>query len=168
MDGVCDDDLCWLQLDDFRMLLIKHIDPSRITPYLRQCQVIFLHRPPFCASPPVVCSSFLILPCGRIGIFVDVVSSLSGDHCWRRRAALQWSNPCSQETKSWYVVIKGIMVKSKAGDVRCTKWLYVKCCDFWKEHWGIQQPHYLTSRHTVKWQLETLTIQLFLYMKVQN
>ncbi|XP_072243215.1 caspase recruitment domain-containing protein 9 isoform X2 [Leuresthes tenuis] len=40
MDSVCEDDLCWLQLDDFRMLLIKTIDPSRITPYLRQCQVI--------------------------------------------------------------------------------------------------------------------------------
>uniref|UniRef100_A0A3P9PUN7 Caspase recruitment domain-containing protein 9 n=1 Tax=Poecilia reticulata TaxID=8081 RepID=A0A3P9PUN7_POERE len=37
---VSEDDLCWLQLDDFRMLLIKTIDPSRITPYLRQCQVI--------------------------------------------------------------------------------------------------------------------------------
>ncbi|XP_045890773.1 caspase recruitment domain-containing protein 9 [Micropterus dolomieu] len=40
MDGVSEDDLCWLQLDDFRMLLIKTIEPSRITPYLRQCQVI--------------------------------------------------------------------------------------------------------------------------------
>ncbi|XP_050925446.1 caspase recruitment domain-containing protein 9 isoform X2 [Lates calcarifer] len=40
MEGVCEDDLCWLQLDDFRMLLIKTIEPSRITPYLRQCQVI--------------------------------------------------------------------------------------------------------------------------------
>ncbi|XP_015250591.1 PREDICTED: caspase recruitment domain-containing protein 9 isoform X1 [Cyprinodon variegatus] len=40
MEGVSEDDLCWLQLDDFRMLLIKNIDPSRITPYLRQCQVI--------------------------------------------------------------------------------------------------------------------------------
>ncbi|XP_042337410.1 caspase recruitment domain-containing protein 9 [Plectropomus leopardus] len=40
METVCEDDLCWLQLDDFRMLLIKTIDPSRITPYLRQCQVL--------------------------------------------------------------------------------------------------------------------------------
>lgn len=40
MEGVSEDDLCWLQLDDFRMLLIKNVDPSRITPYLRQCQVI--------------------------------------------------------------------------------------------------------------------------------
>ncbi|XP_036955485.1 caspase recruitment domain-containing protein 9 [Acanthopagrus latus] len=40
MDDVYEDDLCWLQLDEFRMLLIKNIDPSRITPYLRQCQVI--------------------------------------------------------------------------------------------------------------------------------
>ncbi|KAM3611737.1 uncharacterized protein V6R79_023345 [Siganus canaliculatus] len=38
MDGVCEDDLCWLQLDDFRMLLIKTIDPSRITPYLRHVE----------------------------------------------------------------------------------------------------------------------------------
>ncbi|XP_075879223.1 caspase recruitment domain-containing protein 9 isoform X3 [Nelusetta ayraudi] len=38
--GVSEDDLCWLQLEDFRMLLIKNIEPSRITPYLRQCQVI--------------------------------------------------------------------------------------------------------------------------------
>ncbi|XP_068166772.1 caspase recruitment domain-containing protein 9 [Antennarius striatus] len=40
MEAVCEDDLCWLQLDDFRMILIKTIEPSRITPYLRQCQVI--------------------------------------------------------------------------------------------------------------------------------
>ncbi|XP_071370575.1 caspase recruitment domain-containing protein 9-like, partial [Centroberyx affinis] len=40
MDGVCEDDLCWLQLDEFRLLLIKTIEPSLITPYLRQCQVI--------------------------------------------------------------------------------------------------------------------------------
>uniref|UniRef100_UPI003AAF81DF LOW QUALITY PROTEIN: caspase recruitment domain-containing protein 9 n=1 Tax=Centroberyx gerrardi TaxID=166262 RepID=UPI003AAF81DF len=40
MEGVCEDDLCWLQLDEFRLLLIKTIEPSLITPYLRQCQVI--------------------------------------------------------------------------------------------------------------------------------
>ncbi|AWP07749.1 putative coiled-coil domain-containing protein 180 isoform 3 [Scophthalmus maximus] len=40
MDSVGEDDLCWLQLEDFRMLLIKTIEPSRISPYLRQCQVI--------------------------------------------------------------------------------------------------------------------------------
>ncbi|KAM8886959.1 LOW QUALITY PROTEIN: caspase recruitment domain-containing protein 9 [Spinachia spinachia] len=40
METACDDDLCWLKLDDFRMILIKTIEPSRITPYLRQCQVV--------------------------------------------------------------------------------------------------------------------------------
>ncbi|XP_040051645.2 caspase recruitment domain-containing protein 9 isoform X2 [Gasterosteus aculeatus] len=40
METVCEDDLCWLQLDDFRMILIKTIEPWRITPYLRQCQVV--------------------------------------------------------------------------------------------------------------------------------
>ncbi|KAM3867583.1 caspase recruitment domain-containing protein 9 [Diretmus argenteus] len=40
MEGVCEDDTCWLQVDEYRLLLIKNIDPSLITPYLRQCQVI--------------------------------------------------------------------------------------------------------------------------------
>ncbi|XP_056134084.1 caspase recruitment domain-containing protein 9 [Lampris incognitus] len=42
VQGVCvsDDDACWLQLEDHRLLLIKSIEPSLITPYLRQCQVI--------------------------------------------------------------------------------------------------------------------------------
>lgn len=35
-----DDEECWMQLDDFRMLLIKTIEPSRIIPYLRQCRVL--------------------------------------------------------------------------------------------------------------------------------
>lgn len=29
-----------MQLEDYRMLLIKSIEPSRITPYLRQCKVL--------------------------------------------------------------------------------------------------------------------------------
>lgn len=43
MDGVDDLDLeedCWSQLEDYRLLLIKTIEPSRITPYLRQCRVL--------------------------------------------------------------------------------------------------------------------------------
>uniref|UniRef100_A0AAY4BQ85 CARD domain-containing protein n=1 Tax=Denticeps clupeoides TaxID=299321 RepID=A0AAY4BQ85_9TELE len=35
-----DDDECWAQLEDYRLLLIKNIEPSRITPYLRQCKVL--------------------------------------------------------------------------------------------------------------------------------
>ncbi|XP_074871547.1 caspase recruitment domain-containing protein 9 [Carettochelys insculpta] len=35
-----DDEMCWNNLDNFRVKLISVIDPSRITPYLRQCKVI--------------------------------------------------------------------------------------------------------------------------------
>ncbi|XP_065593391.1 caspase recruitment domain-containing protein 9 isoform X2 [Cyrtonyx montezumae] len=35
-----DDETCWNSLESFRVKLISVIDPSRITPYLRQCQVI--------------------------------------------------------------------------------------------------------------------------------
>ncbi|XP_057214732.1 caspase recruitment domain-containing protein 9 isoform X3 [Triplophysa rosa] len=35
-----EDDECWARLEDYRMLLIKSIEPSRITPYLRQCKVL--------------------------------------------------------------------------------------------------------------------------------
>ncbi|OXB76346.1 UNVERIFIED_CONTAM: hypothetical protein H355_006757 [Colinus virginianus] len=34
------DEACWNSLENFRVKLISVIDPSRITPYLRQCQVI--------------------------------------------------------------------------------------------------------------------------------
>ncbi|KFV76154.1 Caspase recruitment domain-containing protein 9 [Struthio camelus australis] len=35
-----DDETCWNNLENFRVKLISVIEPSRITPYLRQCQVI--------------------------------------------------------------------------------------------------------------------------------
>ncbi|XP_077188037.1 caspase recruitment domain-containing protein 9 [Paroedura picta] len=35
-----DDESCWNNLEDFRVKLISVIDPSKITPYLRQCRVI--------------------------------------------------------------------------------------------------------------------------------
>ncbi|XP_036383458.1 caspase recruitment domain-containing protein 9 [Megalops cyprinoides] len=35
-----EDEECWVQLEDYRLLLIKTIEPSRITPYLRQCKVL--------------------------------------------------------------------------------------------------------------------------------
>ncbi|XP_074747729.1 caspase recruitment domain-containing protein 9 isoform X2 [Strix uralensis] len=35
-----DDETCWNNLENFRVKLISVIDPSRITPYLRQCKVL--------------------------------------------------------------------------------------------------------------------------------
>ena len=34
------DEECWSALESFRVKLISVIDPSRITPYLRQCKVL--------------------------------------------------------------------------------------------------------------------------------
>ncbi|XP_053818455.1 caspase recruitment domain-containing protein 9 isoform X2 [Vidua chalybeata] len=34
------DEICWNNLENFRVKLISVIDPSRITPYLRQCKVL--------------------------------------------------------------------------------------------------------------------------------
>ncbi|NWZ07364.1 CARD9 protein, partial [Agelaius phoeniceus] len=34
------DEICWNKLENFRVKLISVIEPSRITPYLRQCQVL--------------------------------------------------------------------------------------------------------------------------------
>uniref|UniRef100_A0A8C8FDC6 CARD domain-containing protein n=1 Tax=Oncorhynchus tshawytscha TaxID=74940 RepID=A0A8C8FDC6_ONCTS len=35
-----EDDECWVQLEEYRLLLTKTIEPSQITPYLRQCKVL--------------------------------------------------------------------------------------------------------------------------------
>ncbi|XP_070759811.1 caspase recruitment domain-containing protein 9 [Enoplosus armatus] len=68
MDGVCEDDLCWLQLDDFRMLLIKTIDPSRITPYLRQCQVISAEDEEQLFNDPA-----LVIRRRKVGALLDIL-----------------------------------------------------------------------------------------------
>ncbi|XP_004565883.1 caspase recruitment domain-containing protein 9 [Maylandia zebra] len=68
MDGVSEDDLCWLQLDDFRMLLIKTIDPSRITPYLRQCQVISAEDEEQLFNDPA-----LVIRRRKVGALLDIL-----------------------------------------------------------------------------------------------
>ncbi|XP_044051733.1 caspase recruitment domain-containing protein 9 isoform X3 [Siniperca chuatsi] len=68
MEGVCEDDLCWLQLDDFRMLLIKTIDPSRITPYLRQCQVISAEDEEQLFNDPA-----LVIRRRKVGALLDIL-----------------------------------------------------------------------------------------------
>ncbi|XP_006797614.1 caspase recruitment domain-containing protein 9 [Neolamprologus brichardi] len=68
MDEVSEDDLCWLQLDDFRMLLIKTIDPSRITPYLRQCQVISAEDEEQLFNDPA-----LVIRRRKVGALLDIL-----------------------------------------------------------------------------------------------
>ncbi|KAI3373030.1 hypothetical protein L3Q82_023465 [Scortum barcoo] len=68
MEGVCEDDLCWLQLDDFRMLLIKNIDPSRITPYLRQCQVLSAEDEEQLFNDPT-----LVIRRRKVGALLDIL-----------------------------------------------------------------------------------------------
>ncbi|XP_058492681.1 caspase recruitment domain-containing protein 9 [Solea solea] len=68
MDEVCEDDLCWLQLDDYRMLLIKTIDPSRITPYLRQCQVISAEDEEQLFNDPT-----LVIRRRKVGALLDIL-----------------------------------------------------------------------------------------------
>ncbi|XP_026178415.1 caspase recruitment domain-containing protein 9 isoform X2 [Mastacembelus armatus] len=68
MEAVSEDDLCWLQLDDFRMLLIKTIDPSRITPYLRQCQVISAEDEEQLFNDPT-----LVIRRRKVGTLLDIL-----------------------------------------------------------------------------------------------
>nr|XP_046242400.1 caspase recruitment domain-containing protein 9 isoform X2 [Scatophagus argus] len=68
MEGVCEDDICWLQLDDFRMLLIKTIEPSRITPYLRQCQVISAEDEEQLFNDPT-----LVIRRRKVGALLDIL-----------------------------------------------------------------------------------------------
>ncbi|XP_059193384.1 caspase recruitment domain-containing protein 9 [Centropristis striata] len=65
---VCEDDLCWLQLEDFRMLLIKTIEPSKITPYLRQCQVIGAEDEEQLFNDPA-----LVIRRRRVGALLDML-----------------------------------------------------------------------------------------------
>ncbi|XP_053277505.1 caspase recruitment domain-containing protein 9 isoform X1 [Pleuronectes platessa] len=68
MDSVSEDDFCWLQLDDHRMLLIKTIEPSRITPYLRQCQVICAEDEEQLFNDPA-----LVIRRRKVGALLDIL-----------------------------------------------------------------------------------------------
>ncbi|XP_076010451.1 caspase recruitment domain-containing protein 9 isoform X2 [Genypterus blacodes] len=65
---VCDEDVCWLQLEDFRMLLIRNIEPSRITPYLRQCQVISAEDEEQLFNDPT-----LVIRRRKVGALMDIL-----------------------------------------------------------------------------------------------
>ncbi|XP_029915374.1 caspase recruitment domain-containing protein 9 [Myripristis murdjan] len=68
MDSVCEDDVCWLQLDEFRLLLIKTIEPSIITPYLRQCQVISAEDEEQIFNDPA-----LVIRRRKVGALLDIL-----------------------------------------------------------------------------------------------
>ncbi|XP_053336417.1 caspase recruitment domain-containing protein 9 [Clarias gariepinus] len=63
-----DDEECWMQLDDFRMLLIKTIEPSRIIPYLRQCRVLNSED-----EEQIYNDSSLVIRRQKVGMLLDIL-----------------------------------------------------------------------------------------------
>ncbi|XP_067087478.1 caspase recruitment domain-containing protein 9 isoform X1 [Osmerus mordax] len=63
-----EDEECWLQLEDYRLLLIKTIEPSRITPYLRQCKVLSGEDEEQIFNDPS-----LVLRRRRVGVLLDIL-----------------------------------------------------------------------------------------------
>ncbi|XP_067264041.1 caspase recruitment domain-containing protein 9 isoform X2 [Chanodichthys erythropterus] len=63
-----DDDECWARLEDYRMLLIKTIEPSRITPYLRQCKVLSSEDEEQIYNDPS-----LIIRRRKVGVLLDIL-----------------------------------------------------------------------------------------------
>ncbi|XP_030647704.1 caspase recruitment domain-containing protein 9 [Chanos chanos] len=63
-----DDDECWAQLEDYRLLLIKTIEPSRITPYLRQCKVLSSEDEEQIYNDPN-----LVIRRRKVGVLLDIL-----------------------------------------------------------------------------------------------
>ncbi|TRY95906.1 hypothetical protein DNTS_021426 [Danionella cerebrum] len=63
-----EDDECWLRLEDYRMLLIKAIEPSRITPYLRQCKVLSSEDEEQIYNDPS-----LVIRRRKVGVLLDIL-----------------------------------------------------------------------------------------------
>ncbi|XP_044519870.1 caspase recruitment domain-containing protein 9 isoform X2 [Gracilinanus agilis] len=62
------DEECWNMLEGFRVKLISIIDPSRITPYLRQCKVINLDDEEQVLSDPN-----LVIRKRKVGVLLDIL-----------------------------------------------------------------------------------------------
>ncbi|KAL4646512.1 caspase recruitment domain-containing protein 9 [Arapaima gigas] len=63
-----EDDECWVQLEDYRLLLIKTIEPSRITPYLRQCKVLSIDDEEQIFNDPN-----LVIRRRKVGVLLDIL-----------------------------------------------------------------------------------------------
>nr|XP_006120864.1 caspase recruitment domain-containing protein 9 [Pelodiscus sinensis]XP_014427860.1 caspase recruitment domain-containing protein 9 [Pelodiscus sinensis]XP_025039295.1 caspase recruitment domain-containing protein 9 [Pelodiscus sinensis] len=63
-----EDEMCWNNLENFRVKLISVIDPSRITPYLRQCKVI-THDD----EEQVLNDPNLVLRKRKVGVLLDIL-----------------------------------------------------------------------------------------------
>ncbi|XP_058158714.1 caspase recruitment domain-containing protein 9 isoform X2 [Dasypus novemcinctus] len=62
------EDECWSALEGFRVKLISIIDPSRITPYLRQCKVLHPDDEEQVLSDPS-----LVLRRRKVGVLLDIL-----------------------------------------------------------------------------------------------
>ncbi|XP_051022551.1 caspase recruitment domain-containing protein 9 isoform X2 [Acomys russatus] len=62
------DDECWNALESFRVKLISVIDPSRITPYLRQCKVLNPDDEEQVLSDPN-----LVIRKRKVGVLLDIL-----------------------------------------------------------------------------------------------
>ena len=62
------DDECWSTLESFRVKLISVIDPSRITPYLRQCKVLNPDDEEQVLSDPN-----LVIRKRKVGVLLDIL-----------------------------------------------------------------------------------------------
>uniref|UniRef100_A0A8C8R8J0 Caspase recruitment domain family member 9 n=1 Tax=Pelusios castaneus TaxID=367368 RepID=A0A8C8R8J0_9SAUR len=63
-----DDEVCWNNLESFRVKLISVIDPSRIIPYLRQCQVINHDD-----EEQVLNDPSLVIRKRKVGVLLDIL-----------------------------------------------------------------------------------------------
>uniref|UniRef100_A0A8C7D036 Caspase recruitment domain family member 9 n=1 Tax=Oncorhynchus kisutch TaxID=8019 RepID=A0A8C7D036_ONCKI len=63
-----EDEQCWVQLDDYRLLLIKTIEPSRITPYLRHCKVLSSEDEEQIFNDPS-----LVIRQRKVGVLLDIL-----------------------------------------------------------------------------------------------
>ncbi|XP_031441142.1 caspase recruitment domain-containing protein 9 isoform X2 [Clupea harengus] len=62
------DEDCWSQLEDYRLLLIKTIEPTRITPYLRQCRVLSSEDEEQIYNDPS-----LVIRRRKVGVLLDIL-----------------------------------------------------------------------------------------------
>ncbi|KAM9547403.1 caspase recruitment domain-containing protein 9 isoform 1-T1 [Salvelinus alpinus] len=63
-----EDEQCWVQLEDYRMLLTKIIEPSRITPYLRHCKVLSSEDEEQIFNDPS-----LVIRQRKVGVLLDIL-----------------------------------------------------------------------------------------------
>ncbi|KAK7165012.1 hypothetical protein R3I94_003407 [Phoxinus phoxinus] len=146
-----EDDECWARLEDYRMLLIKTIEPSRITPYLRQCKVLSSEDEEQIYNDPS-----LVIRRRKVGVLLDLLqrTGLKGYEAFLESLELDYPDVYRKITGKEPARVFSVLIDT-AGECGLTQFLMSEVSRLQKLAQGERKARLETSAQAAE-QLDTI------------